>query len=951
MGNKIKKFLLCLLAVSMLTTAGTIYAADEDEQSSSADTVSDEEDETSEEEEKSKRQEEVEDVELTAEQAEKLLHKIGTIDGLDIYYKSEDYDDEIWAAHGGNPKDSDDYDKDAEPTQEQTEAEEEIDLLKPIGDFVAVDPEAGAAVASFDDYSKCDEGRIYVSDAGRYVLTVDEELTEAIKIREVISAIDDPYLFKSEDGETLELMDEDYEEVLRTYTYDREEDDMLVYVGDDDEEQFAWISTDMTQVYGTFRYAAENESYRMLVDDRTAIIGLENNETGYIWWSSPLGSTRDEIATPLLINELRSSSVLRYGIPERRASNNWLRSNTEDCTVTVTDISGGIRVVYDYEKVGIKYPVEYTIEDDHMKASLKVEEIEETNSANVTTEITLLGSFGAASTEEDGYFVIPDGSGALVRFNNGKTEKNSYSQKVYGSDVTAVPTTKAAVTEQVYLPVYGIVKEDNAMLVVASKGDSNATLNASVSKQSNSSYNLCNFTFVLRNTDTFYMSGSSTEELTVFESGSIKSDDIELLYYPISKEDASYVDVAARYRQYLMEEEGVTDKTEADSSPMYVDLYGGTEKETPILGIPITMKTSFTSYSEAQEILTLLNNSGVDDIVVSYNNWTNDGIKNQVDTDAKPSGTLGGKSDFSDLTDYIESKGFEFYPSSDNRDFYSGNGYYSFTSTCVRVSGSYSRIVSYDRAYGIPDGFKKNMSLLSPSLFTEVFGEVSSNYSSNGLDGISLGSLTTSLYGDYGKKGISRYDAMNLLTESYADIDSKLENDILADSANAYVLPYVSHVTGVPLCSSGFDMFDENIPFYQLVLHGLIPYSTEAINGSADSETLLLMAVATGSNLSYDMLYEKTSTLKDTEFDVYYYANYANWIDTASAEYKLVSSILSDVSDCTIDDYQVSDDGSLVTATYSNGTVIKVDFTNKTIDENGTEYDLTEYAEEGGIKF
>jgi hypothetical protein len=243
------------------------------------------------------------------------------------------------------------------------------------------------------------------------------------------------------------------------------------------------------------------------------------------------------------------------------------------------------------------------------------------------------------------------------------------------------------------------------------------------------------------------------------------------------------------------------------------------------------------------------------------------------------------------------------------------------------------------------------MSLLSPSYFSEVFSEVSSNYKSAGLSGISIGSLTTSLYGDYGKKGISRYSAMNLLTESYSDINSNLSGGILADSANAYALPYVSHITEVPVCSSRFDMFDEDIPFYQLVMHGIIPYSTTAVNGSADSETLLMMAIATGSNLYFDMLYEDTSTLKDTDFDEYFYANYAHWIDTASAEYKLVSEILSGVSDCTIDDYTMSEDGNLVTAEYSNGTVIKVDFANKLIDCNGNEYDLTKYAEEGGIKF
>ena len=950
MKNNLKRFLLCLLAVFMMSAGSSIHAAGNDEDfnyTSSDEAVQDSQGYDSE---TDKRQEKTEDVELTADQAEKFLHKIGAVDGLDIYYRSDDYKAEIWAAHGGDPKEKDDYDKKAEPDQDQLQAEAEIDLIKALGDIVAVNPISGKAVASFDESVKCDEGIRYVSDSGRFVLTVDEELTTAVSMLEAVSVIDDPFVLRAKDGKTLELMDRDYSEIIHTYRFDSQKDGKLVYKTDDG-DHFVWVNPGLDQVFGTFRYSAENDNFRMLVDDRTAIIGLENKDTGYIWWSSPLGASRDETATPILIDELRSSSVLRYGIPERRTSNNWLRSNTNDCNVSVSDISGGIRVVYDYTKAGIKYPVEYTIEDDHLKASLKADQIEESKSANVAAEITLLGSFGAASSDEDGYFVIPDGSGALIRFNNGKTVKNSYAQKVYGADVTAVPVNKAAVTEQVYLPVYGIVKEDNAMLVVASKGDSNAILNASVSKQSNSSYNLCSFTFVLRNTDSFYMSGKNKEELTVFERGRIKSDDIELLYYPIAKENVGYDDIAFRYRQYLTDNAGVTVKAKQDYAPMYVDLYGGAEKKRPVLGIPVNMKTSITDFSEAKDIIAQLNNCGVDNMVVSYNNWTNDGIKNKVDTDAKPSGTLGGKDDFNDLTEYLNSKGFEFYPSSDNRDFYSGNGYYSFTSTAVRVSGEYSRIISYDRAYGIPDGFKKNMSLLSPSLFGEVLGDAASSYSRRGLDGISLGSLTVSLYGDYGKNSISRFDSMNFLTESYGSINNSLEDHILADGANAYALPYVDHITGVPVSSSGFDIFDEDIPFYQLVMHGLIPYSTKAVNGCADSEKLLLMAAATGSCIYYDLIYEDTSILKDTEFDKFFYANYSNWIETASAEYKLISSILSDVSAAVIDDYFMNSDGSVSETHYSNGTVIIVDFENKTIEHNGVVYDLTEYAEQGGIKF
>ena len=490
----------------------------------------------------------------------------------------------------------------------------------------------------------------------------------------------------------------------------------------DDDENVVWLSRTARRFSAVFRYGAENDKFRMLIDDRKGTFGIENLETKYIWWSSPLGVTRDKIATPLLVNELRSSNILRYGIPEKRSNNSVLRSGTDDCKIKVSDLENGIKIEYNYEKAGFKFPVEYTLEDDHLKASLKVEDIQETNPANIATELTVMGSFGAASETEDGYFVIPDGSGALVRFNNNKTmDTNAYTQRVYGNDITAVPTSKGSVTEQIYLPVYGIVKEDNAMLVVASKGDSNAYLTTQVSRQSNSTYNLCSFTFMLRGTDTFYMSGNTSDKLTVFESGGIKSDDIELLYYPIAKEGADYVDVAERYRNYLMNEAGVEVRAKPDSAPMYIDLYGGTEKKKPVLGVPVTMKQSVTKYDEAVEIIKSLKQNGVDDMIVSYNNWTNDGIQNKIDTGAKSSGTLGSKRDFNDLKNFLDSGNSALYPVSDNRDFYSGNGYYSFSSTAVRVSGSYSRIISYDRAYGIPDGFKANMSLLSPYCFEKMY--------------------------------------------------------------------------------------------------------------------------------------------------------------------------------------------------------------------------------------
>ena len=122
---------------------------------------------------------------------------------------------------------------------------------------------------------------------------------------------------------------------------------------------------------------------------------------------------------------------------------------------------------------------------------------------------------------------------------------------------------------------------------------------------------MCAFNFTLRETDTYYMSGSGSKQLTVFESGDIKSDDIEVHYYPISAENAGYADIASRYREYLMEEKGVTAKAKENSAPLYIDLYGGVQKKCSVLGIPLTMKTAVTSYEQGEDILRELKEAGI----------------------------------------------------------------------------------------------------------------------------------------------------------------------------------------------------------------------------------------------------------------------------------------------------------------------------------------------------
>lgn len=929
--KNLQRILACLLAVAMLLPAGSLAAYADGEEVQAAATEEAAEDASGDDAENGGETISVEEQEeeffCTVDEVTRFLKPVGEEDGYTVYLRPEDYKKQIEAYADNTYRDED----------EAKAAKKELEKhLKPV-ELALIDTENNKMVAELEKLGSSKEETIYFSDAGHFLVFLNKEQTRVQRIRYRVSTLDSAYLFLNKEQDTLELYSTDYEEIRAELKEQGSEADGIRYASADGAYS-ALLSREKDQVYYCVRMSAENDKLRLCYDEDTALIGLINKENGYIWWSTPIGANRDTRATRLIVNDLESSAVLTYGDSNTRGVTNMRSRNQSDISVKEQD--DGITVTYSFSKAGITLPVRFILEDDHMAVSVKTADIKETKLAQgiSATQLTLLGSFGAGEPDEEGYFVIPDGSGALINFNNGKTSSRGYSARVYGRDITTVPTLKSPVTEEVLMPVYGIVKKDNAMAVIVEKGDGNVTLNASVSGQSLSSYNICSFNYQLRGSDTFYMAGDYGN-LTVFEQGPIKTEEIRVRYYPLAEKDVSYMDIADTYRDFLLNVQGVQRKTQPGRTELYLDLYGGCMKARSVLGIPVTMRTSMTSFDEAKTIVSGLHENGVDNMVVTYHNWTNEGISGKVDNLAKPSGTLGGSRAFDRLNAYLKEQNIAFYPSVNNKTFKSGNGYYSFLHTAIRISNAYSRQMSYTLSYGVQDGSKKSISLLSPGTFSKIYGKLAAGYQKKGLTGVSLGELTSTLWGDYGKQNMGREDTKTTLQESFQTIrDSELS--LLAEKSAAYAFPYADRLSEVPLQSSGFDVFDAEIPFYQIVMHGVLPYSGTAINGSADSNIAFLNSVATGCNPAFDMIYAEASDLKDTDLDKYYYSHYAFWTDTAVQEYRIADEVLSGVSDKLITGYER--DGDVSVTTYEDGTQITVDFAAQTITSGGRTWSLKE---------
>lgn len=764
--------------------------------------------------------------------------------------------------------------------------------------------------------------------------------------------VDDEYVFESED-----------EENGRKYT--------------NDSGRIIYTSLDGKRLISDIELVAENANFKLYADTKNYKVGLYDIKADKFWWNTPvdpygdstiIDDTKNDPMTLVERRKAASGLILQYG--ELAQGSRSISSLYSTSVFSDTDggseewkiNKNGVTVTYNFKKDGFIVPVNYILHEDRLEVSVDVSKVTEVDTnavdGNVLTGLSMAPSFGAASTTDlagnpiDGYMIVPDGSGAVIEYNNQKYGYEPYEQILYGRDKTTVPDTAPKVTEQAYLPLVATVSGNTGLVAIATDGDANASVTAQVSKQENQAYNKTYFTFTLRTKDEYSMGGTDGTKITVFEGGKIKTKKISVSYYPISvseNDEVNYADVAAVYRNYLINEKGLEKKTQADTSNFYVDLYGGVLKETSILGIPVDMKTEITGFSQAEEILSQLSEGGVNDMIVNYNDWTNKSMVGKISTSFKPSGVLGGKSDYESFVSSAEKLDAEIFPSVSNMEMAKNTwGFMTINSTAIRVSKAQSRQSLYSTAFGVKLTGKAP-ALLTPNSYSKAMDKMIKSFSKNDAENIGFGDYANTLVSDFSKRNaLSREGTMQSLVEKYKKASKELDK-VIADSANSYIIPYADYITNVPVYSSQFNIVNYDIPLYQMVVHGYVPYSSTPVNANSNAEEVFLLSLASGSGIHYDMIYEDAYELLDTDYADLYYANYNSWMNQAVEQYKVSEDILSQVSEMVITDYQIDNETGVITTTYDDKVVVKVDMKNATAEVNGTIYDLSS-AMEGGLQ-
>ena len=691
--------------------------------------------------------------------------------------------------------------------------------------------------------------------------------------------------------------------------------------------------------------SVENDKYVLMWSDSVQRFGLLDKVTGEGFYSAPLGyDSESDVSAPIVVEYYSEGGVVT--IPVSGATGCLAQD-----AFSSEQIENGFRAVYSFPEERIAVTVEYLLREDGLEIRIPMDGIQEDQ--NHVYEIKVAPFMAAAKTDTGSYLMVPSGSGALI---NAKTtsdmDPKTYSEAVYGGDMSEPMFYQFRMLGQVHLPVFGAMNRDGddatpdtGMLGIIESGADCARINAAngglASEYANvyASFRIRSEEKVIYNDQggTKATGQRFSEEVANYEYLSVR-------YIPLSEkkgEDITYNGMAARYRQYL-QSKGYLQNRPQDTPALSVNMLGATQITESFFGIPYQTDVAVTTLSRTEDILAELKEKiGDKQMLVSLVGYGKGGLANSVIGGGyKLSSTVGKKSDLQSLRDYAASHGIVLSMDYESAQFQeSGAGISVGNNSARRVSSLKAEILTYTMNSGLENEKGLSWYLVARDKIPTVMDKAIAAVNKNGLSAVSFGSLNRIVYSDFRSEGYAA--SSNFSTQVENVLKDNVDMTIVANEANAYVALNADYVTEVPMHSTKFNLLDEDVPFYSLVFQGYVPLSSSSINLAVNIEDTYLQAVATGMTLQFtlcDTLHESIQFDEDTAFVS---SRYADWKDRIAAMVEASAEVHAKVGNQAIVSYEKT--GDISVTVFEDGTKVIVNYADDPMTYDGVSIDANTF--------
>ena len=670
----------------------------------------------------------------------------------------------------------------------------------------------------------------------------------------------------------------------------------------------------------------KNGNFKLYYNSYLRSFKVQNLTTGYVWSTGKDYIGKDD-ASAKIARQITSLIVLEYFHYNEKeqqyatsitsvemtkatgASEYELAPNT-DINVFVSNIPNGKKLALTYTKVGIKINVYVTLENNgSLKINIPDNEIEEclNNKLHYIANIKVAPGMGSnVDKSTNGYFVIPDGSGSLIRYGQ-RTSTVPYKLRYYGIDYGFTPSEVNNSPEDLTMPIYGMVNgiNKNGYLAIIENGDISCDLEVGVNGSTNSKYNYINPHFKVRNQYKLFGINQKTDDERI-------GSDITVSFNFVENEDANYVGIANRYQEYLLENNILTKQTDG-SFKLRIDALMS-ESAKALIG---TKNVKMTSLKEVEQMIKELNNENISDLIICLLGWNKDGYSSSTPNNISYNTNLGSKKSFKEFNDLYDVYYYNDYVVGSKNGDFSERKDVARTVERTRLTYTNDGLVTTSNEYHY----------LYPTSSLELAKENIQKYNKLNIKNLNLDSIGELLYSTYYDGKIShRNDSAQTyqeLLKVFKDNDMKLA----LQKPFAYLYAFMNLYLDMPLFSNQKTYYTDNVPLLPYVFRGVIDYYTTYTNFFANQEEQLLRSLDYGAYPSYILTASESRDLKYTDSYNLFTTVYSHWKDNIVKNYQVMKAGYNAIGNSHVVSRTVLEIG-LVEITYSNNQKILIDYRN-----------------------
>ena len=195
--------------------------------------------------------------------------------------------------------------------------------------------------------------------------------------------------------------------------------------------------------------------------------------------------------------------------------------------------------------------------------------------------------------------------------------------------------------------------------------------------------------------------------------------------------------------------------------------------------------------------------------------------------------------------------------------------------------------------------------------------------SKTGISGVSYEGIGKLLYEDYNSKSaMSRTDTI-AVHKAMLKASADNYSGAIAQHGNSYVLSVSDMVTDVPAGTSAYPALAEEIPFYQLIVHGNVAYTLNTVaNLSYDLDSTKLRWLEYGAVPYFVMSDKGSEMLNATQAGSIYSSSFSDWKSDIVEIYNEFAPMYNEISSAQMIDHQKLSQGVYKTTYEGNKSVI-----------------------------